>query len=118
MVQEAEKFAAEDEAQRKRIEALNSLSSFVYGLRAQFNDQEGMGGKISTEDKKKLLDIVQDTTDWIDSHGQSGSTEDFEEKLAEVQGTVNPITAKLYNSGGSSSDPEAEAEIKHRHVEL
>ncbi len=32
MVAEAEKFASEDEAQRKRIEALNSLSTFVYGF--------------------------------------------------------------------------------------
>jgi endoplasmic reticulum chaperone BiP len=117
MVQEAEKFAAEDEAQRKRIEALNSLSSFVYGLKTQVNDQEGMGGKISADDKKKLLDIVKETTDWIDSHGQSASAEDLEEKLAEVQGTVNPITAKLYNSGGSS-DPEAEAEMNRNHDEL
>ena len=30
MVAEAEKFASEDEAQRKKIEAHNSLSSFAY----------------------------------------------------------------------------------------
>jgi heat shock protein 5 len=51
MVVEAEEFASEDEAQRKRIEALNSLSSFVYDLKTQFNDQEGPGGKISDNDK-------------------------------------------------------------------
>jgi endoplasmic reticulum chaperone BiP len=118
MVQEAEKFAAEDEAQRKRIEALNSLFSFVNGLKTQVNDQEGMGGKISSEDKRKLLDIVKETTDWVDSHGKLASTEDLEEKLAEGQGTVNPITAKLYNLDGSSPDPEVKAEMNHNHVEL
>ena len=82
MVAEAEKFAAEDEAQRKRIEALNSLSSFVYGLRTQATDSEGMGGKLNDEDKKTILAAVKDTTDWIDENGQTASVEDLEEKLA------------------------------------
>jgi endoplasmic reticulum chaperone BiP len=81
MVAEAEKFASEDEAQRKRIEALNSLSSFVYGLKTQLGDQEGLGGKISDDDKKTLLATIKDTTDWIDENGSSASVEDLEEKL-------------------------------------
>jgi len=82
MVAEAEKFAAEDEVQRKRIEALNSLSSFVYGLRTQVNDEEGMGGKISDEDKKTILATIKEATEWIDDNSQSASVEDLEEKLA------------------------------------
>lgn len=82
MVQEAEEFASEDEAQRKRIEALNSLSSFVYGLKSQLADQEGLGGKIESDDKKTILATVKDTTEWIDENGQTASTEDIEEKLS------------------------------------
>lgn len=82
MVQEAEEFASEDEAQRKRIEALNSLSSFVYGLKSQLADQEGLGGKIESDDKKTILATVKDTTEWIDENGQTASTEDLEEKLS------------------------------------
>jgi endoplasmic reticulum chaperone BiP len=106
MVADAEKFAAEDEAQKKRIEALNSLSSFVYGLRTQVTDQEGLGGKISDEDKKTILDAVKETTDWIDENGASASAEDLEEKLAEVQGVVNPITTKLYSGGDSGANDD------------
>ena len=82
MVQEAEQFASEDEFQRKRIEALNSLSSFVYGLKSQLGDQEGLGGKIDDSDKKTILAAVKETTDWIDENGQTASTEDLEEKLS------------------------------------
>jgi endoplasmic reticulum chaperone BiP len=82
MVQEAEEFASEDEAQRKRIEALNSLSSFIYGLKGQLADQEGLGGKIDDSDKKTLLATIKETTDWIDENGQSANTEDLEEKLS------------------------------------
>jgi len=107
MVREAEEFASDDEAQRKRIESLNSLSSFVYGLKTQLADQEGLGGKITDEDKKSILVAVKDTTDWIEEHGQTASVEDLEEKLAEVQAVVNPITSKLYSgSGGSPGEDE------------
>ena len=82
MVAEAEKFASEDEAQRKRIEALNSLSSFVYGLKTQLGDQEGLGGKISDSDKTSLLSTIKETTEWIDENGSSASVEDLEEKLS------------------------------------
>jgi heat shock protein 5 len=117
MVADAEKFASEDEAQRKRIEALNSLSSFVYGLKTQLGDQEGLGGKLADDDKKTILKAVKDTTDWIDENGSSASTEDLEEKLAEVQGVVNPITSKLYSGGGGPS-AEDDEELGRDHDEL
>jgi len=106
MVAEAEEFAAEDEAQKKRIEALNSLSSYVYGLKTQVNDADGLGGKLDEEDKKTLLDMVKETTEWIDSNGATASAEDLEEKLQEAQNVANPITAKLYGGGSSATQPE------------
>ncbi|OSD03699.1 heat shock protein 70 [Trametes coccinea BRFM310] len=106
MVKEAEEFAAEDEAQRKRIEALNSLSSFVYGLKTQLADQDGLGGKLEDEDKKAILDVVKETTDWIEENGQTATAEDLEEKLSDVQSVVTPITSKLYQGGGPAADED------------
>ena len=109
MVREAEEFASEDEAQRKRIEALNSLSSFVYGLKSQLGDQEGLGGKISDEDKKQILETVKEVTNWIDENGSEASTDDIEEKLAEIQTAINPITSKIYadsSAGGQDWDAQ------------
>ncbi|KAG1875672.1 heat shock protein 70 family, partial [Suillus subluteus] len=105
MVREAEDFASEDEANRKRIESLNALSTFVYGLKSQLGDQSGLGGKLEDEDKKALLATIKEATEWIDDNGQSATTEEFEEKLSEIQGVVSPITSKLY-SGGGASEPE------------
>ncbi|KAJ3872158.1 heat shock protein 70 family [Lentinula edodes] len=118
MVADAEKFASEDEAQRKRIESLNSLSTFVYGLRTQVNDEEGMGGKISAEDKKTLLATIKETTEWIDENGVSATAEDLEEKLAEVQGIVNPITTKMYSGGAPSYGEDDDDEATRDHDEL
>jgi heat shock protein 5 len=121
MIREAEDFASEDELARKRIEALNSLSSFVYGLKTQIGDQEGLGGKISDEDRKTLLALTKETTEWIDTEGQTASVETLEEKLAEVQTIVNPITSKLYESegpGGYSPSEDDEQEPFRSHDEL
>jgi endoplasmic reticulum chaperone BiP len=84
MVAEAEKFASEDEVQRKSIEALNSLSSFVYGLKTQLSDQEGLGGKISDGEKTSPLTTIKGTTEWIDENDSTISVEDLEEKLADL----------------------------------
>ncbi|KAG9121060.1 ATPase with role in protein import into the ER [Ceratobasidium sp. 392] len=103
MVREAEEFASEDEAQRKRIEALSGLQNFIWGLKSQLGDQEGLGGKISDEDKKTILATVKETSDWLEENGQSATSEDLEEKLQEVQAVVNPITGKLYGGAGGAS---------------
>ncbi|KAK0482600.1 heat shock protein 70 [Armillaria novae-zelandiae] len=102
MVVEGEIFAEQDRLQKEQIEALNSLSSFIYGLRGQLNDQEGLGGKLDASDKNIVSEVIHETIDWIEGSGSSATTEDLEEKLAEIQSTINPITAKLYQS----SDPQ------------
>ncbi|KAF9268795.1 heat shock protein 70 [Marasmius fiardii PR-910] len=115
MIREGEEFAEQDQLERKRVESLNSLSAFVYSLRDQVNDQSGMGAQLAAEDKKALLNVVKGGIEWIDEHGSSGSVEDLEEKLADIQNVVNPITSKLYkNSAGSSpKQPEEEEEWEH-----
>ncbi|KIM27079.1 hypothetical protein M408DRAFT_330220 [Serendipita vermifera MAFF 305830] len=105
MVKEAEEFASEDEAQRKRIEALNALSSFVFGLKSQLGDSEGLGGKLDDADKKTLNAIVKETGDWIDENGASATVEELEEKLQAVQGVVSPVTSKIYSQGSSDQEP-------------
>jgi heat shock protein 5 len=125
MIREAEDFAAEDDVARKRIEALNALSSFVYGLKTQISDQEGLGGKIDDDDRKKLLALVEETTEWTETEGQNATAEEHEEKLAEVQAVVNPITSKLYESGSGFSGSDGygpgeddEQQPFHSHDEL
>lgn len=125
MVKEAEEFASEDEAQRKRIEALNALSSFVFGLKSQLADNEGLGGKLEEADKKSLNAVVKETGDWIDENGAGASVEELEQKLqgessssrcllcmlltflfvTAVQNVVSPITSKIYSQGGSDQEP-------------
>merc|ERR1712185_40722 len=54
MVNEAESFAAEDEAQRERVAAKNALESYAYSMKQTVEDEK-VAGKISDEDKKTIL---------------------------------------------------------------
>ncbi|TFK25540.1 heat shock protein [Coprinopsis marcescibilis] len=98
MVAEGEKFAEEDALHRKRSEALNGLSSFVYSVKSQIADKQGLGGKLSKKDKVALNEVLAEAKNWMEEHGNDASLEDLEEKLAEVQGRVSPMTAKVYQS--------------------
>ncbi|KAJ6602174.1 heat shock protein 70 [Mycena sp. CBHHK59/15] len=88
MIAESEQFAAQDELQRKRVEALNSLSTFVYGARTEFQDQGGLGSKLKEVDKKQVSALLKESIQWIEEEGQSASLEDLEEKLEDIQSAL------------------------------
>jgi endoplasmic reticulum chaperone BiP len=100
MVTEAERFAEEDKAVRERIEARNGLENYAYSLKNQVSDKEGMGGKISDEEKTEILDAVKETQSWLDSNAATATTEEFEEQKEKLTEIVTPITSKMYGSSG------------------
>lgn len=74
----------EDDIQRRRIGSLNSLSSFIYDVKTQLEDKEGLGGKIDTEGWTRISESVKETSHWIDVYGGLASLEDLELKLIGV----------------------------------
>ncbi|KAJ6495607.1 heat shock protein 70 family [Mycena vitilis] len=102
MIADSERFAAEDEMQRKRIEALNSLSNFVYGTRTDFQDQGGLGGKLKDIDKTGFAALLKDSMQWIEEEGPSASLEALEEKLDDVRSAV-----KMYQSAATESEDDS-----------
>ncbi|BEI86206.1 hypothetical protein CcaverHIS002_0604930 [Cutaneotrichosporon cavernicola] len=110
MVAEAEEFADEDAAVKKRIEAKNALENFVYTLRGQLKDKESLGGKLDKSDKAELEDALKEKEEWLKDN-QAADAEDYEEQLSELQATVAPITSKLYEGGdaGSSYDDDEDS---------
>jgi len=100
MVDEAEKYKAEDEAATARIAAKNGLESYSYNLRNSINDEK-LAGKFDPADKKKLEDAVNEAISWLDN-SQEASKEEYEERQKELEGIANPIMQKLYASAGGS----------------
>ena len=56
MVAEAEKFSAEDEAQKKKIEAKNNLESYCHNIKNTLNDEKLK--QVLTDDDKKTIEEV------------------------------------------------------------
>merc|ERR1711879_595987 len=105
MVQEAEKFRAEDESNKNKIEAKNGLENYCFTMRNTLNEEK-LKEKFEAGDKEKIEKAVQDTLDWLDKN-QLAEKDEFEAQQKELEGVVNPIMMKVYQAaGGSGGMPE------------
>merc|ERR1711968_343529 len=100
MVKEAEQFAEEDKKVKGKVEAKNSLENYLYSMKNTVTDQKKLGEKISEEDKKTVLDAVEEGIKWVDA-SVDADEEALKEKQKEVEGICNPIISKLYAAGGA-----------------
>ncbi|KAH9715892.1 Heat shock 70 kDa protein 5 [Citrus sinensis] len=94
MVQEAEKYKAEDEQVKKKVEAKNKLENYAYSMRNTVKDDK-VAGKLAAADKQKIEKAVDETVEWLDGN-QLAEVDEFEDKLKELEGLCNPIIAKMY----------------------
>ncbi|KAH9876557.1 hypothetical protein J1614_003688 [Plenodomus biglobosus] len=108
MVEEAEKYAEEDKANRERIESRNKLENYAYSLKNQLNDDDGLGGKVDEDDKESLLEAVKETQDWLEANAAEAAAEDFDEQFQKLSDVAYPITSKLYGSAGGAGEDDAE----------
>jgi len=108
MVNDAEKYKDEDDKQKSRISAKNSLESYAFQMKSTIEDEK-IKDKISEEDKKTIVDKCNDVISWLDGN-QLAEKEEYDDKQKEVEKVCNPIITKLYQSTGSSMpnfDPSA-----------
>jgi len=120
MVQEAKEYEEEDKKVKEKIDAKNSLESYIYNIKNTINDEDKIKDKLSDDDKETLEEVVKTTTEWIDENSQAGK-EEFDEKQKEVEKTVNPIMSKLYaagGAGGGGGESSGEDEEMPDHDEL
>jgi len=98
MVNDAEKFKAEDDKQKDRISAKNGLESYCFNMKTTLED-DNVKDKISADDLKAITDKCDEAIKWLDAN-QLAETEEFNDKQKEVESVCNPIITKLYGAGG------------------
>jgi len=98
MVNDAEKFKADDEKQKDRISAKNGLESYCFNMKTTLDDEK-VKDKISEDDMKTIIDKCDEAIKWLDAN-QLGEVEEFNEKQKEVESVCNPIITKLYQGQG------------------
>lgn len=96
MVEEGEKFKADDEKVRVRVEAKNKLENYCYNVRSTVLSEEKMktalGSDISTVEK-----TLDDVMKWLDDN-TNATVEDFDAKQKEVEGILMPLIQKAYQA--------------------
>jgi L1 cell adhesion molecule like protein len=101
MVNEAEKYKAEDEKQRERISAKNGLESYCFNMKSTM-DEDKVKSAISDSDKKKIEDKCDECIKWLDAN-QMGEKDEYEDKQKEVEAVCNPIIQNLYSGAGGGA---------------
>ena len=102
MVKEAEKYAAEDDAMKEKIEAKNQLENYAYSMRNSINDEK-LKDKLEAEDKETIDKAVTETTAWLDAN-QTAEKDEYDAKQKELEAVCNPIMMKLYGQGGAPGE--------------
>ncbi|KAK3827313.1 MAG: hsp71-like protein [Linnemannia gamsii] len=100
MVNEAEKYKAEDEIATARIQAKNGLESFAFNIKNSLADEK-VGGKLDESDKKTLGDACEEVISWLDAN-QEAEKEEFDAKQKHLEEISNPIMMKVYGGAGGA----------------
>merc|ERR1711953_560888 len=100
MVNDAEKFKADDDKQKERIAAKNGLESYCFNMKSTLDDKN-ISEKIPQDDKNKISETCNEALNWLDNN-QTAEVDEFKDKQKEVESVCNPIITKLYQRAGGN----------------
>merc|ERR1712098_887412 len=93
MVNDAEKFKAEDDKQKERVSAKNELESYCFNMKTTLDDEK------VKDNMKTITDKCDEAIKWLDAN-QLAEVDEFKDKQKEVEAVCNPIITKLYAGAG------------------
>ena len=98
MVNDAEKYKAEDEKIKKKVEAKNGLENYCYSMKNTLADEK-LKDKFTEEDKQLVESNVTEAQQWLEGNANA-EAEEFEKKQKELEAKFNPIMMKVYQGQG------------------
>merc|ERR1712110_1410947 len=100
MVADADRFKAQDDKLRKKIEAKNGLENYCFQMRNTLNEEK-LKAHFTEEDKKVIEDTAAEGLQFLES--DPAEAEEIEKKQKELEAKFNPIMMRVYQAAG----PEA-----------
>ncbi|XP_072166243.1 heat shock 70 kDa protein IV-like [Diadema setosum] len=98
MVNDAEKFKAEDDLQRKRIAARNQLENYAFSAKTVVNEPSAER-KLTADEKEAIIRAADDVIQWLDFNSMA-TIEEFTHQLEEFQKTCLPIMFEVHAWSG------------------
>ena len=102
MVAEAERYKAEDDANKNRVEAKNGLENYCYSLKSSIGSEE-VKDKIPADDKAKLEAAIDDAIKFLDAN-PAAEKEEYEEKQKALEAIALPILQSMGGGAGGMPD--------------
>ena len=103
MVNDAEKYKAEDELVKKKIEAKNSFENYCFQMKNTLTDDKLKD--VFTEDEKKTIEETsKEGLQWLEGN-QDADADAIEGKQKELEAKFNPIMMRVYQQTGGAGMP-------------
>jgi len=105
MVSDAEKFKAEDEAMKSKIEAKNGLENYCFQMKNTLNEEK-LKEHFTDDDKKVIEETANAGLQWLESN-QDADADVLKGKQKELEEKFNPIMMRVYQATGGAGMPGA-----------
>ena len=96
MVADAEKFKAQDDIVRKKVEAKNSFEHYCFQMKNTLNEEK-LKAHLTDEDKQTIEAAANEGLQFLES---DPDTEAIEAKQKELEAKFNPIMMRVYQAAG------------------
>ena len=104
LVEESDKYAAEDKLKAEVVIAKNELENYLYNMRNSVED----GKNLDEDDKAKMKMIVDEGLAWLEANADS-SKDEYDAKKKELVDVLNPFLVKMYGAADYSKAAEESA---------
>lgn len=103
MVNDAEKYKAEDELMKKKIEARNNLENYCFQMKNTLTDEKLK--TVFTEEEKRTVEAAsRDGLQWLEGNKEADG-DAIEGKQKELEAKFNPIMMRVYQQTGGAGMP-------------
>jgi L1 cell adhesion molecule like protein len=99
LVEEAEKNAASDKAAMERVDAKNSLETYLYNTRNTVREDK-VKETLGADTIKEVEEWVSEGITWLEAHPDE-QKEAYDEKQKAYEEKIRPVMMKLYADAGS-----------------
>ncbi|GBM50316.1 Heat shock protein 70 B2 [Araneus ventricosus] len=106
MLAEAKQYEREDREQREKVQARNSLESYIYSVKQAA--ESAPDGRLSSSDKAKIKETCEEVIRWLDNNTLAEKDE-IDHKMKETQSQLSPIMTKLHQGGAPNAGQGATA---------
>merc|ERR1712137_130928 len=103
MVNDAEKFKAEDELIKKKVEAKNSFENYCFQMKNTLQEEK-LKEVFTDEEKTTVEEASKEGLQWLEGN-QDADADAIEGKQKELEAKFNPIMMRVYQQTGGAGMP-------------